>query len=105
MPSSACNKSKPCSGTTGVSITAPGNATWTNGANTTQVEVFFGPVGNVVSVYSGTPITSLAIPTPLQYATTYEWRVICKNDTCSGTPVATWSFTTVPDPSLTYFIC
>ena len=31
---------------TNVSIN-PGNATWTNGAGTSQVEVFFGPVGNV----------------------------------------------------------
>ncbi len=90
----------PASGTTGVDpLSPPANATWTNGANTTQVEVFFGPVGNVVSVYSGAPITSLAIPT-LQYATTYEWRVVCKNDTCSGIPVETWSFTTIQDPSL-----
>ncbi|HEX7358045.1 MAG TPA: hypothetical protein VF270_10080, partial [Ignavibacteriaceae bacterium] len=90
----------PADGTTGVSITAPGNATWTNGAGTTQVEVFFGPAGNLVSVYSGAPITSLAIPAPLNYATTYQWRVVDKNDTCSGAPVATWSFTTVQDPNL-----
>ncbi len=90
----------PASGTTGVSITAPGNATWTNGANTTQVEVFFGAVGNVVSVYSGAPTTSYTIPTPLQYATTYQWRVVCKNDTCSGTPVANWNFTTMQNPLL-----
>ena len=90
----------PASGTTNVSALTPGNASWTNGAGTTNVEVFFGPVGNVVSVYSGTPITTLAIPAPLQYATTYQWRVVCKNDTCSGAPAATWTFTTEQDPSL-----
>ena len=90
----------PASGSTNVSIN-PGNATWTNGAGTTQVEVFFGPVGNVVSVYSGAAITSLAIPGPLSYDTDYEWRVVCKNDTCTGGPVATWSFTTELDPGLT----
>ena len=90
----------PASGTTGVSVNSPGTATWTNGANTTQVEVFFGPSGNVVSVYSGAPITSLNIPAPLQYSTTYEWRVVCKNDTCNGVPVATWTFTTEDDPNL-----
>ncbi|MCK7517662.1 MAG: hypothetical protein MZV64_08060 [Ignavibacteriales bacterium] len=31
---------------------------------------------------------------------TYEWKVVCKNDTCSGGPVATWTFTTEQDPSL-----
>ncbi len=90
----------PADGTMDVDINAPGNATWTNGANTTQVEVFFGPVGNVVSVYSGAPITTLAIPAPLEYATSYQWRVVCKNDTCSGVPVATWNFTTMQDPLL-----
>ncbi|MBP9120448.1 MAG: T9SS type A sorting domain-containing protein [Ignavibacterium sp.] len=90
----------PASGSTNVSIN-PGNATWTNGAGTTNVEVFFGPVGNVVSVYSGAAITSLAIPGPLAYDTDYEWRVVCKNDTCTGGPVATWSFTTELDPGLT----
>jgi hypothetical protein len=87
----------PANGTTGVSITAPGNATWTNGAGANSVEVFFGPVGNVVSVYSGALISSLAIPAPLQYATTYQWRVVCKNDTCSAF-ANTWSFTTEQDP-------
>ena len=90
----------PANGTTGVSITTPGDASWTNGSGTTQVEVFFGPVGNVVSVYSGTPITSFAIPTPLDYLTTYQWRVVCSDDTCSGGPVETWSFTTEQDPNL-----
>ena len=89
----------PANGTTGVDINAPGNATWTNGAGTNNIQVFFGPVGNVVSVYSGAPITSLAIPTPLQYATTYNWRVVCKNDTCSA-PATTWSFTTMQNPLL-----
>ncbi len=89
----------PVSGTTNVSIN-PGNATWTNGAGTSQVEVFFGPAGNSVSVYSGAPIETIAIPGPLDYATTYEWKVVCKNDTCSGGPVATWTFTTEQDPNL-----
>ncbi|HRN26156.1 MAG TPA: T9SS type A sorting domain-containing protein [Ignavibacteriaceae bacterium] len=90
----------PADGTTGVDpLSPPANATWTNGANTTQVEVFFGPAGSMASVYSGASITSLAIP-PLQYATTYQWKVVCKNDTCSGGPVATWSFTTMDDPNL-----
>ena len=89
----------PVSGATNVSIN-PGNATWTNGAGTNNVEVFFGPAGNSVSVYSGAPIETIAIPGPLDYATTYEWKVVCKNDTCSGAPVATWTFTTEQDPLL-----
>ena len=99
-PVGSSTNPSPANGTTGVSITTPGNATWTNGAGATAVEVFFGPVGNVVSVYSGTPISSLAIPAPLQYATTYQWRVVCKNDTCSAF-ASTWSFTTEQDPFYT----
>jgi len=102
-PVGSATNPNPLNGTTGVSITTPGNATWTNGAGATAVEVFFGPVGNVVSVYSGTPISSLAIPAPLQYATTYQWRVVCKIDTCSA-PAETWSFITEQDPFYTEVI-
>ncbi len=89
----------PADGATGLSLD-PGAATWTNGAGTTQVEVFFGPAGNMTSVYSGAPITQYAIQGPLMYATTYNWKVVCKNDTCAGAPAATWAFTTMDDPSL-----
>jgi len=90
----------PADGATGVAR-EPGNASWTNGAGTTQVEVFFGPAGSMTSIYSGAPITSIAIPgTPLSYATTYQWKVIDKNDTCAGAPAATWAFTTLEDPNL-----
>lgn len=99
-PVAPASNPSPADGTTGVSVNAPGTATWMNGAGTTQVEVFFGPAGNMVSVYSGTPITSLSIPSPLNYSTTYQWKVVCKNDTCSATaPI--WSFTTEADPNLT----
>jgi len=88
----------PANGTTNV-VLNPGNATWVNGAGTTQVEVFFGETGNMTSVYTGAPITSLPIPA-LNYATTYQWKVVCSNDTCSGAPAVTWSFTTMDDPAL-----
>ncbi|MFO7524216.1 MAG: T9SS type A sorting domain-containing protein [Ignavibacteriaceae bacterium] len=88
----------PASGATGVSIN-PGNATWTNGAGATTIEVLFGEVGNLTQVYSGAPITSLAIPGPLEYATSYGWRVIGHNDTCQvAGPV--WTFTTMDNPLL-----
>ena len=100
-PVGAATNPSPASGTTGVNITTPGNITWTNGAGTNNVEVFFGPVGNVVSVYSGAPITTFAIPAPLQYATTYNWRVVDKNDTCSAS-ATTWSFTTEQNPNVLF---
>ncbi len=90
----------PVSGTTDVSITG-NTANWTNGAGATAIEVWFGPVGNLAMVYDGTPVTSLSLAAvePLDYFTTYGWRVIGKNDTCSiAGPV--WTFTTEQDPNL-----
>ena len=71
---------------------------WTG---TTAVELYFGEVGSMVQVYDGTPITSfsLAPVEPLDYSTTYGWRVVCKNDTC-GTSGPTWTFTTMDDPNI-----
>ncbi len=88
----------PADGATNVSIN-PGNATWTNGAGATQLEILFGPVGNLQTVYTGGLITQLAIPGPLNYSTTYGWRVIGKNDTCQVAG-PTWTFTTMADPLL-----
>ena len=97
-PVGAASNPGPADGSVDVSIN-PGNATWTNGAGTSAVEVFFGPAGNMVSVYSGAAIETIAIPGPLDYATTYEWSVVCRNDTCSAS-AETWSFTTEQDPNL-----
>lgn len=92
----------PANNASNVSIT-PGNATWTNGAGTTRVKVFFGPVGNVQQVYSGPAISQFAIPGPLQYSTTYNWRVRCENDTC-GVDGPTWAFTTMANPLIQVLI-
>jgi len=73
---------------------------WVNGVYTTSVEVWFGPQGDVTKVYDGSAITSW--PTNyLNYETTYQWRVVCKNDTCS-TWGPTWSFTTAQNPNVIY---
>ncbi len=90
----------PAAGATDVPITG-NTAGWTNGVGANAIEVWFGPVGNLAMVYDGTPLTSLPLAAvePLDYFTTYGWRVIGKNDTCSiAGPV--WTFTTVQDPSL-----
>ncbi|HQI39813.1 MAG TPA: T9SS type A sorting domain-containing protein [Ignavibacteriaceae bacterium] len=79
---------------------------WSNGGPgtvpPTQVEVFFGPAGNMTSVYSGAPITQWAIPNPLNYFSKYEWKVINKIDTCNISS-STWTFKTVQDPNLHEF--
>jgi hypothetical protein len=100
-PVGAATNPGPADGSVDVSIN-PGNATWTNGAGTTNVEVFFGPAGNMVSVYAGAAIETIAIPGPLDYYTTYEWSVVCSNDTCSAS-AETWSFTTMLDPAIAFF--
>jgi len=89
----------PAAGTVDVPIN-PGNATWTNGSGATTIEVYFGEFPNLSLVYSGAPITTLAIPGPLDYFTTYGWRVDGANDTC-GVNGPTWTFRTVQDPFYT----
>ncbi len=100
-PVGAPSNPNPSDGATGISIN-PGNVTWTNGAGTTQVEVWFGPVGNLTQVYTGPAITSFSVAGPLMYNTTYGWKVVDKNDTC-GVTGPTWTFTTQQDPNLWCF--
>lgn len=90
----------PVNGATNVSIN-PGSASWTNGTGTTLVEFWFGPVGSMVKLYDGAPVTSYAIPGPLNYMTTYNWKVVCKDNTCSAV-TTTWSFTTEQNPNVIF---
>jgi hypothetical protein len=96
-PIGAPSNPNPPNGATNIPLTG-NTATWTNGTGTVNVEVWFGPAGNVVKVYDGPAITSAALP-PLDYATTYYWWIVCKDATC-GTQGPTWSFTTIADPNL-----
>ncbi|MFI5406101.1 MAG: T9SS type A sorting domain-containing protein [Nitrososphaerales archaeon] len=83
----------PILGATGIQVTGT-SLSWTNSTNTTNVELWFGPIHNVVKVYDGPAISSYDLPT-LIYNKQYIWRVICKNEIC-GTPGLIWSFTTEP---------
>lgn len=90
----------PATGATGVSTTLP-QITWQNPAGATGNQTFFGTSpGSLTMVQSGTLATSWTITGgPLQYSTTYYWRI----DEIDGTGTTTgpiWSFTTVPDPNL-----
>jgi len=91
-PVGAPTNPSPATGAVDVDINA--DLSWTNGAGTTNVEVFF----NGVSVYSGAPITTFN-PGTLNYLTSYTWKVICGDGVC-GTAGPTWSFTTVQNPNL-----
>ncbi len=80
-------------------ISADGTTlTWVNIAEATDVEVWFGPEGNMLKVYDDTLINSWETG-PLQYWTNYRWRIRDKNDTC-GTSGPIWSFRTEHDPNL-----
>jgi hypothetical protein len=75
--------------------------TWENGLGASQLEVWFGEVGNLVQVYTGSLITSFSLAPyePLEYSTDYGWQVKGMNDTCS-VPGTVWKFTTMQDPNL-----
>lgn len=77
---------------------------WTNGSGITQVEVLFGEgaPGNMVSVYSGIPVTSWSITPSLNYFTEYYWKVVSKNDTCQVSG-PTWKFVTELSPEVIFF--
>jgi hypothetical protein len=90
----------PVFGAPGVPITGT-SLSWTNSPQTENVEIWFGPIHNVVKVYDGPVISSYELPT-LLHDKQYIWRVICKNENC-GTPGLIWSFTTVQQPILAYW--
>jgi hypothetical protein len=91
----------PVNGAINVGVT--GNSLmWTNGASTTNVEVWFGPVGNMIQLYDGPVIStySLAGVEPLSFLGFYEWQIICKNGSCPDSFAEVWSFRAQDDPSL-----
>jgi hypothetical protein len=90
----------PANGLTGVSI-HENELAWTNGSNTTNVEVWFGTPGNIIKVYDGLVISNFDLDT-LDYSTTYNWRIVCKNDSCSITG-SYWSFQTLSDSSTIFY--
>jgi hypothetical protein len=89
----------PVDGATGVAVTGT-HLTWTNGANTTGVEVWFGPTGSVSKVYDGAIISNYALGT-LSYSEIYQWWIVDKSATC-GTQGPTWSFTTMQNPAVVF---
>lgn len=92
----AASNPNPPNGTVDVSVNGT-TLTWDNGAGATGVEVWFGPSGNVLQVYTGAPITSW--PTgALQYFTNYSWKIVNIFDTCNT--ASQWSFRTEQNPNL-----
>ena len=94
-PGQATNPT-PADGAVDVDVDA--DLSWDNPAGATSIEVFFGPTGNMTSVYSGAPITTFDVGT-MDYLSDYSWKV---NETDgTGTTIgATWSFSTMQNPNL-----
>jgi hypothetical protein len=98
-PIDAPDNPNPANGTTDVDINLA-SISWTNGSGADSIEVWF----EGLKIYNGVPVTSYPVPGPLEYSTTYSWRIVGKNDTCS-TSGPTWTFTTMGDPNIVTLFC
>ncbi len=101
-PVESASNPNPATGAGDVDVNL-GQLTWDNGAGAVTNEVYFGTSpGSLTLVQSGTLATSWTIDPsylPLDYATTYYWKVIEIGDTCNAT-ASTWNFTTMQNPNL-----
>lgn len=68
-------------------------------------DVWFGPVGECLPLeevsFNGEGVYNLSLQVPvlpLAYGTTYEWKVVPRNEEGEAEGVVTWTFTTVPPP-------
>jgi hypothetical protein len=66
----------------------------------TEVELQFGPSGSMTTVYSGSVITSWAVPSTLLYFTNYQWKVINKIGGSCSYSGPTWGFKTMQNPNI-----
>ncbi len=92
----------PANGSTDISINLA-QLNWTNGAGAVTNELYFGTdPGSLTLVQSGSLATSWNITGgPLNYSTTYFWKVNEIGDTCNQSgPI--WSFTTEQDPNIVF---
>jgi hypothetical protein len=94
-PIGASSNPNPPNGATNVPVYL-NTASWTNGAGTTNVELWFGSWGYFSKIYDGPAITSYSLPW-LSYSTRYHWVVICKDANCR-TQGQIWTFTTEAEP-------
>lgn len=99
-PAQSASNPFPADGSNSIPVNTP-QLTWTNGTGITQVEVWFGEGSNLNQIYNGVPISSINIPSTLDYNKIYSWRVVSKNDTCSA-PASLWSFRTELNPGTVF---
>ncbi len=88
----------PLNGATSVSVDIS-ELTWINGKGTVTNELYFGSdSSNLTLVKSGTLSTSYKLNRPLDYNSTYYWKVIEIDETGSTTGIL-WSFRTEMNPT------
>ena len=88
----------PANGATAVSLS--GTLAWDFGADTETYELYFGPLGSMIQVDSGT-VTGPSETWnygPLSEYTSYQWQVISHNSSKSTTNGPVWHFTTLLTP-------
>jgi len=66
---------------------------WTNGANTNLIDLYFGNVNPPPLILENNAPIETYDPGTLDYEETYYWKIVCKNDGGSST-AEIWSFTT-----------
>jgi len=86
--------SSPSPASAGANIAVDAALSWTNGARTATVDVYFGTdQNNLTKVVDNENVAAYTPAADLEYETTYYWRVDCTN--ANGTTTGTaWSFTT-----------
>ncbi len=95
----------PQNGATGIQLVTTPTVSWTNPDSTTKTTVYFSTDMNAVVtmnasavVRAGAIYTNYTNPAPLQYGSTYYWRVNV-SDASDSTIGGVWSFTTIPPPA------
>lgn len=67
--------------------------TWTNGSNTDESDLYFGTTNPPTEKVQSNASSTSYQPSPLNYSTTYYWKVVNKNSV-GNTEGSVWSFTT-----------
>jgi len=93
-PPSKATSASPSNGATNISVST--DVSWSDGGGATSYNVYFGTDSTPDSGYKGNQTSTSYDPDPLDYDTTYYWRIDAKNS--DGTTTGdVWHFTTQED--------
>jgi hypothetical protein len=100
VPPNPATGPSPADASTGQSKTT--TLSWTSGGGgPTDYDVYFGTGAS--PAYIGNQATTTYNPGTLTYGTTYYWKIVPHNANGYATGCPTWSFTVMPDPTITTF--